>query len=154
MENIQRCRSIHECITKLMASKNVPQQVSGYDVIFDVATRWQKAKCAIPRRRCSSNWWQSQSNTMTQHSSEVLNHNLTFTHRPMNLIVKVIFMPRKRESLLFIGFGIVAILLSIYLIFLKDNFWKGSPSVIVVSLVQLVIGTTIYIRSPKWTASW
>jgi predicted membrane channel-forming protein YqfA (hemolysin III family) len=68
----------------------------------------------------------------------------------MNLIVKY-FNAEKAESLLFIGFGIVAILLSIYLIFfLKDNFWKGlAIPLIVFSLVQLVIGTTIYIRSPK-----
>lgn len=68
----------------------------------------------------------------------------------MNLIVKY-FNAEKAESLLFIGFGIVAILLSIYLIFfLKDNFWKGlAIPLIVFSLVQLVIGTRIYIRSPK-----
>jgi hypothetical protein len=61
------------------------------------------------------------------------------------------FNAEKAESLLFIGFGIVAILLSIYLLFfLKDSFWKGlAIPLIVFSLVQLVIGTTIYIRSPK-----
>lgn len=68
----------------------------------------------------------------------------------MNTILRY-FNAEKAESLLFIGFGIVTILLSIYLLlFLKDSFWKGlSIPLIVFSIVQLVIGTTIYIRSPK-----
>ena len=68
----------------------------------------------------------------------------------MNPIVKY-FNAEKAESLLFIGFGVFAIMLSVYLFFiLKESFWKGlAIPFILFSLVQLVIGTTIYIRSPK-----
>jgi len=66
-------------------------------------------------------------------------------------VIKNYFNAEKAESLLFMGFGILAILLSIYFLFiLKEIFWKGlAISLIIFSLVQVVIGTTIYKRSPK-----
>jgi hypothetical protein len=66
-------------------------------------------------------------------------------------LIKNYFNAEKAESLLFIGFGILAILLSLYLIFiLKESFWKGlAIPLILFSLVQIFIGTTIFIRSPK-----
>lgn len=68
----------------------------------------------------------------------------------MNPIVKY-FNAEKAESLLFIGFGIFAILLSVYLFFfLKESFWKGLTFPLVsFSIIQIVIGVTIYTRSPK-----
>lgn len=65
--------------------------------------------------------------------------------------IKNYFNAEKAESLLFIGFGIVAILLSIYfLFFLKEYFWKGlAIPLLLFSIVQIVIGTTIFVRSPK-----
>ena len=67
----------------------------------------------------------------------------------MNPILKY-FNAEKAESLLFIGFGIIAILLSPYLfIILKDSFWKGlAIPLIILSFAQLVIGKTIFTRSP------
>ncbi|MGV9004962.1 hypothetical protein, partial [Flavobacterium sp.] len=66
-------------------------------------------------------------------------------------LIKNYFNAEKAESLLFIGFGILAIVISIYCFFiLKDNFWKGlAIPLILFSLVQIAIGTIIYIRSPK-----
>ena len=66
-------------------------------------------------------------------------------------IIKNYFNAEKAESLLFIGFGIFAIILSVYLFFfVKDSFWKGlAIPLIFFSLVQIVIGTTIFTRSPK-----
>ena len=65
--------------------------------------------------------------------------------------IKNYFNAEKAESLLFIGFGIFAIILSVYLyFFVKDSFWKGlAIPLIFFSLVQIVIGTTIFTRSPK-----
>ena len=65
--------------------------------------------------------------------------------------IKNYFNAEKAESLLFIGFGIFAIILSVYLyFFVKDSFWKGlAIPLIFFSLVQIVIGTTIFKRSPK-----
>jgi len=66
-------------------------------------------------------------------------------------IIKNYFNAEKSESLVFIGFGILAILLSIYFFFiLKDSFWKGlAIPLLFFSLVQIAIGTIIYTRSPK-----
>jgi hypothetical protein len=65
--------------------------------------------------------------------------------------IKNYFNAEKAESLLFIGFGIFAIILSVYLFFfVKDSFWKGlAIPLVFFSLVQIVIGTTIFTRSPK-----
>lgn len=66
-------------------------------------------------------------------------------------MIKNYFNAEKAESLLFIGFGLLAILISIYCFFiLKDNFWKGlAIPLVLFSLVQIAIGTIIYNRSPK-----
>jgi len=68
----------------------------------------------------------------------------------MNLIVKY-FNAEKAESLLFIGFGVFAIFLSVYFFFfIKDGFWKGfAIPLVFFSMVQIVIGATIFTRSPK-----
>ena len=66
-------------------------------------------------------------------------------------VIKNYFNAEKAESLLFIGFGIFALVLSIYFFFfIKDSFWKGlAIPLIFFSLIQIVIGTTIFTRSPK-----
>ncbi|MGO4818520.1 hypothetical protein [Flavobacterium sp. W22_SRS_FP1] len=68
----------------------------------------------------------------------------------MNPIVKY-FNAEKAESLLFIGFGVFAILLSVYFFFfIKEIFWKGlAIPLVFFSIIQIVIGATIYTRSPK-----
>lgn len=65
-------------------------------------------------------------------------------------MIKNYFNAEKAESLLFIGFGLLAILISIYCFFiLKDNFWKGlAIPLVLFSLVQIAIGGIIYTRSP------
>lgn len=65
--------------------------------------------------------------------------------------MKNYFNAEKAESLLFIGFGILAISLSVYFFFfIKENFWKGlAIPLVFFSLVQIVIGITIFTRSPK-----
>ena len=65
--------------------------------------------------------------------------------------IKNYFNAEKAESLLFIGFGIFAIVLSVYFFFfIKDNFWKGlAIPLVFFSFIQIVIGTTIFTRSPK-----
>ena len=66
-------------------------------------------------------------------------------------VMKNYFNAEKAESLLFIGFGILAISLSVYFFFfIKENFWKGlAIPLVFFSLVQIVIGITIFTRSPK-----
>jgi hypothetical protein len=68
----------------------------------------------------------------------------------MNPIVKY-FNAERAESLLFIGFGVFAILLSVYFFFfVKDFFWKGLATPLVFfSIIQIIIGATIFTRSPK-----
>jgi hypothetical protein len=68
----------------------------------------------------------------------------------MNPIIKY-FNAEKAESLLFIGFGVFAILLSVYFFFfIKEIFWKGlAIPLLFFSIIQIVIGATIYTRSPK-----
>jgi magnesium-transporting ATPase (P-type) len=65
--------------------------------------------------------------------------------------IKNYFNAEKAESLLFLGFGILAISLSVYFFFfIKDSFWKGlAIPLVFFSLVQIVIGVTIFTRSPK-----
>jgi hypothetical protein len=61
------------------------------------------------------------------------------------------FNAEKAESVVFLAFGMVGLLLGFYLLFvLKQSFWKGlSVPILVFAVVQLVIGLTIFIRSPK-----
>jgi uncharacterized membrane protein len=65
--------------------------------------------------------------------------------------IKNYFNDEKAESLLFIAFGIFAIFFAIdFFFFFKEFFWKGvAIPLFLFSLVQLVIGTTIFLRSPK-----
>lgn len=65
--------------------------------------------------------------------------------------IKNYFNAEKAESLLFIGFGILAITLSVYFFFfIKESFWKGlAIPLVFFSLLQIVIGATIFTRSPK-----
>lgn len=67
----------------------------------------------------------------------------------MNPIVKY-FNAEKAESLLFMGFGVFAIILSVYFFFfIKVGFWKGlAIPLVLFSIIQIVIGTTIFMRSP------
>lgn len=67
----------------------------------------------------------------------------------MNPIVKY-FNAEKAESLLFMGFGVFAIILSVYFFFfIKVGFWKGlAIPLVFFSIIQIVIGTTIFMRSP------
>jgi hypothetical protein len=59
------------------------------------------------------------------------------------------FLAEKYESLFFIIFGLLAFALSIYgLFFLKTKFWyDGAIPLILVGLIQVVVGTTVYLRS-------
>lgn len=68
----------------------------------------------------------------------------------MNPIVKY-FNAEKAESLLFISFGVFAFFLSIYFFFfIKEGFCRGlAIPLVFFSIVQIVIGTTIFTRSPK-----
>jgi polyferredoxin len=61
------------------------------------------------------------------------------------------FNAEKSESLLFMAFGLFFMLFSIYCYaILKDNFWKGlAIPLLFFSVIQMVIGSTIYYRSPK-----
>lgn len=61
------------------------------------------------------------------------------------------FTAEKFESLFFIGVGIIAISLGIcFWIIVKEPFYKGiAIPIILIALVQLTVGTTVYFRSPK-----
>lgn len=61
------------------------------------------------------------------------------------------FNAEKHESLLFIGVGITAILLGIYFwVEIKEPLFKGiAIPLVLVALIQLTVGTTVYFRSPK-----
>jgi predicted membrane channel-forming protein YqfA (hemolysin III family) len=59
------------------------------------------------------------------------------------------FIAEKQESLLFVVIGIIAILLALWFyFFLKANFYKGAAlPLLVIGLIQLVVGYTVYQRS-------
>jgi hypothetical protein len=61
------------------------------------------------------------------------------------------FTGEKTESHLFIFLGFVSILLALYFLMgVKANFWKGAAiPFILVAALELVVGFTISIRSPK-----
>jgi hypothetical protein len=61
------------------------------------------------------------------------------------------FNAEKSESLLFIAVGIVALLLSaFFLMKMKQPFYTGMAyPLIVIALIQLVVGSSVYFRSPK-----
>jgi multidrug transporter EmrE-like cation transporter len=61
------------------------------------------------------------------------------------------FNAEKSESLLFVLVGIVTLLLSAYfLVKMKQPFYNGMAyPLIVVALIQLTVGSSVYFRSPK-----
>jgi hypothetical protein len=61
------------------------------------------------------------------------------------------FNAEKSESLLFVAVGIVALLLSaFFLMKMKQPFYTGMAyPLIVIALIQLVVGSSVYFRSPK-----
>ena len=65
-----------------------------------------------------------------------------------NLIEKY-FLAEKNESMLFMAIGILAILLAIMgWLYFKTAFWKGAAiPFLVIALMQLVVGYTVYARS-------
>jgi MFS superfamily sulfate permease-like transporter len=68
----------------------------------------------------------------------------------MNQIEKY-FNAEKYESVIFVLVGIIAISVAIYFfIKLKQPFYNGmSYPLIGVALIQIIVGTSVYIRSPK-----
>jgi len=65
--------------------------------------------------------------------------------------IKTYFTAEKNESLIFVFFGIVTIGFSLYtLLKWGDGFYKGfAVPVILIGLVQLVVGSTVYFRTDK-----
>jgi hypothetical protein len=61
------------------------------------------------------------------------------------------FNAEKFESLFFMGVGLIAILLGIYFWFsLKEPFFRGiAIPLVLIGLIQLMVGSTVYFRSPK-----
>lgn len=61
------------------------------------------------------------------------------------------FNAEKAESLLFMSVGIAAIAIASYfLIRLKQPFYNGvAYPVILIALIQIIVGSSVYIRSPK-----
>lgn len=68
----------------------------------------------------------------------------------MNAIEKY-FTEEKNESVLFVFVGLAAISVACYFILkLKEPFYQGMAyPLIAVALIQLVVGSTVYVRSPK-----
>ena len=69
----------------------------------------------------------------------------------MNPFIQEYFNAERFESLFFVAVGIVTTLISVYFVFvLKKPFFYGMAiSLIFVALIQLVVGTTVFLRSPK-----
>ncbi len=69
----------------------------------------------------------------------------------MTPFIQGYFSAERFESLFFVGVGIFATLLSIYFVFIikKPFFYGMAISLIFVALIQLVVGTTVFLRSPK-----
>lgn len=59
------------------------------------------------------------------------------------------FVEEKQESLIFIGLGVVAIIIAISLLFFnKYNLWRGfAIPLVIIGLIQLVVGFTVFNRS-------
>ncbi len=68
----------------------------------------------------------------------------------MNPVVKY-FTGEKAESYLFIGMGLVALVMAVYfVVVLKTSFWKGvAIPFALVACLEFVVGYTIVTRSPK-----
>jgi MFS family permease len=65
--------------------------------------------------------------------------------------IKTYFTAEKSESLIFMAIGIITISFSAYALFKwGDSFYKGfAIPVILIGLIQLVVGSTVYFRTPK-----
>ena len=63
----------------------------------------------------------------------------------------IYFKEEKIESLWFILIGIISILFSIWLFFkFKDGFYRGLIiPVVLISLIQITVGTSVYLRTDK-----
>lgn len=61
------------------------------------------------------------------------------------------FNAEKFESLFFIGIGMIAILIGVLLVmYVKTPFSRGiSIPLIVLAIAQVIVGATVYVRSPK-----
>jgi hypothetical protein len=61
------------------------------------------------------------------------------------------FNAEKSESLLFVLVGFIAISISLYCLFkIKQPFYNGlSYALVAIALIQLVVGLSVYFRSPK-----
>ncbi len=69
--------------------------------------------------------------------------------------IKTYFTAEKNESLIFLAFGIVTIAFSVYaLVRWGDSFYKGfAVPVILIGIIQLVVGGSVYIRTDKQVAA-
>lgn len=65
--------------------------------------------------------------------------------------IKTYFTAEKSESLIFMAIGIITISFSAYVLFKwSDSFYKGfAIPVILIGLIQLVVGNTVYFRTDK-----
>ncbi len=65
--------------------------------------------------------------------------------------IQLYFKAERAESLVFIAIGIIAFAAGIYfLISLKKPFYSGIAwPLIIIAVIQLFVGTTVFIRSPK-----
>ncbi|MBK8845866.1 MAG: hypothetical protein IPO27_04535 [Bacteroidetes bacterium] len=65
--------------------------------------------------------------------------------------IRSYFDAEKNESLLFIAAGLLALGCSVYFIgWMKKPFYYGmSAPLLLVACIQIVVGTTVYVRSPK-----
>jgi uncharacterized membrane protein len=70
---------------------------------------------------------------------------------PSPNFVTTYFTEEKIESLFFIIIGIIAVFLALIFLFLiKYSFYKGLAfPLLLIGLIQLIVGTTVYFRSPK-----
>lgn len=61
------------------------------------------------------------------------------------------FNAEKQESVVFVLTGLLATILSLYFLFkIKQPFYNGMAyALIAIALIQITVGSTIYIRSPK-----
>jgi hypothetical protein len=68
----------------------------------------------------------------------------------MDPVIKY-FNAERFESIFFVSAGLIAILIACYFIFaLKNSFQNGiAYSIAAIAFIQIVVGTTVYIRSPK-----
>lgn len=65
--------------------------------------------------------------------------------------IRAYFNAEKYESLLFVLVGLAAIAMAVYFLTVsKESFYKGMAlPLALVALIQLTVGTTVWLRSPK-----